>query len=94
VLALAAEHHVDLSGASIVDPRAAGDREEVVAELVRLRAHKGMTAPKAQQLLDSDFTWCGLFPFGVVPRQQLYTYCSTAALHAGRARRGAGTARC
>ena len=46
-----------MSGASVIDPRKAEDLSDMVALLVKLRKHKGMTEGEARGLLNNDFTW-------------------------------------
>lgn len=51
---------LDLTGAQIVDPATFEQMDEYVAELVRLREKKGMTAEKASQLLHKDELFLGV----------------------------------
>lgn len=51
---------LDLTGAQIVDPSTFEQMDEYVAELVRLREKKGMTAEKASQLLHKDELFLGV----------------------------------
>ena len=51
---------LDLSGAKIVDPNTFEEMDAYIAELVRLREKKGMTAEKASQLLHKDELFLGV----------------------------------
>ena len=51
---------LDLSAATIVDPATFAEMDAYVAELVRLREKKGMTAEKASDLLHKDSLFLGV----------------------------------
>lgn len=51
---------LDLSAATIVDPTTFSEMDTYVAELVKLREKKGMTAEKARQLLHKEELYLGV----------------------------------
>ena len=51
---------LDLSGAKIVNPATFEEMDTYIAELVKLREKKGMTAEKASQLLHKDELFLGV----------------------------------
>jgi len=60
ILALAADHGVDVSRANIVNPPDSPHFELFVSELLEQRKNKGMTEAVARNLLSLDFTWYGV----------------------------------
>ncbi len=69
---------LDLSGATIVDPENFAEMDAYVAELVRLREKKGMTAEKATELLKGD----GLFLGVMMVKQGMADGMVAGAIHA------------
>jgi phosphate acetyltransferase len=56
---LAHEHHVNISGASIVNPAISGKMNQYIDEYFNLRAAKGMTIDEAKKVITEDNVFYG-----------------------------------